>query len=615
MIMASCRVLSRVLAVISLVLGLLVLPAVAAAGAAPTLAWGPVQTPDPYRGGISAVDCLSATWCMAVDDSGQAIRYAAGRWYPPVRVEPSYPLRGFRSVSCARRTVCFAVDQEGRVARWNGASWSTPALLARDAPVQEVSCAGRSFCLAVGDAVARWNGSTWRVGTGPLPGVDRYEVSLSCAGPHLCMAVARHGVKGHVDAYKYRDGTWTHSARFGTAAGISVSCPSRTFCAAVDSSDHARFWNGSRWHRASTPILDTINWSIACTSRTRCLMLSEATNAHSQSVEWNGHGWGQPRTFGTGALIYGLSCVGRDLTCLAVDQLGGAMWHKNHRWLTRTEHDPVWGQPTSLACGTAHCLLLDRPGAFIETAGSGWTKPRRVFAHGDTSYHSAFALSCSSDTFCLASTVAGQTRRWNGRTWTTTARPPLDRGDELSCASRTWCAEISSFTGAMAVFDGTRWHRRPSLGATPQTWALSCGAPGNCVAASNGVVRVYRHGAWSKAHRLPGATTNSGQDVSCTSATFCMVLADYGQTWRWDGRAWHLVPINDFPMAISCTSPSFCAELDYDGVQVWDGTAWTPSTTLHQPEGTAYGLIACASPRLCVVGSWTNEVRIGRGAS
>jgi hypothetical protein len=294
--------------------------------------------------------------------------------------------------------------------------------------------------------------------------------------------------------------------------------------------------------------------------------------------------------------------------------MGGATWYHEHRWGHRRERDAAWGLLTAAACGTTRCTVLDRPGGVVSTSGRGWTRPARALPRANVSYHSAFALACKGAAFCLTADVGGVTRRWNGRSWTSVAASPVDGGTELSCADPRWCAEIGTFTGAMAVFDGARWHRWPSLGQSPQPWTISCGGRGSCVAASNGIVRVLRGGHWSARHRLPGTTTNSGEDVSCTSARFCMVVADYGKIWRWDGRTWHGEAIPAFPSAVSCTSPTFCAELDFTGVQLWDGTRWTPSTTLQQPEGTAYGLIACASPALCVIGSWTSETRVGRAA-
>jgi hypothetical protein len=173
---------------------------------------------------------------------------------------------------------------------------------------------------------------------------------------------------------------------------------------------------------------------------------------------------------------------------------------------------------------------------------------------------------------------------------------------------------MESYTGQISVFDGTSWHSTAaSFPNLNEPWTLSCGSRTMCVASSGvGLVRVFNGHRWSAPTRL-GSAESSASGVSCVSATFCMAIASWGATWRYDGTSWHKITINAGPYAVSCTGANFCAEVDTNGVQLFDGTAWAPSTTLVQPDSYPYAAIDCASRSLCVVASTGDPIVVGTG--
>jgi hypothetical protein len=75
---------------------------------------------DRTTGEPSSVSCPAAGICMAVDDTGNAVRYTAGRWHGPSAVVQIGQSQ-LESVSCTSATFCVAVDADGRAFQYDGA--------------------------------------------------------------------------------------------------------------------------------------------------------------------------------------------------------------------------------------------------------------------------------------------------------------------------------------------------------------------------------------------------------------------------------------------------------------------------------------------------------------
>ena len=133
------------------------------------------------------MSCPTASFCVAVDGNGNALRWNGATWSAPDHIDAG----GLTSVSCPSALFCVAVDDAGHALRWNGLGWSAAARIDGSA-LTGVSCADPAFCMAVdarGDAV-RWNGARWsapaRVDAAGFTGV-------SCASAAFCAAVTGNG--------------------------------------------------------------------------------------------------------------------------------------------------------------------------------------------------------------------------------------------------------------------------------------------------------------------------------------------------------------------------------------------------------------------------------------
>jgi hypothetical protein len=194
------------------------------------------------------------------------------------------------SVSCTSATFCIAagasgVDNAAMILQWNGTAWSigTPAAPtgATSTQLQAVTCIGTMWCLTVGRAAVpgqeitvaeTWNGSTWTIV--PTPNVGSGSTwselrGVSCAGASFCQAVGISiDSSGNFDSLVE---TWTGSTWAITSSPQvpavkynvldAVDCVSATVCTAVGSSGPSTTalqtmvlnWDGTKWTLGTSP--------------------------------------------------------------------------------------------------------------------------------------------------------------------------------------------------------------------------------------------------------------------------------------------------------------------------------------------------------------------------
>lgn len=603
----------------ALLLALTTLAAVAPTAQAGGLTWTAPVNPDPYRGDLTAISCVHPTWCMAVDRSGQAVRYVRGHWRRPVRVESVGLFGGLTDVSCASTLSCVAVDQRGAITRFDGRSWSTPTLPA-GWHVRHIACPTGTFCMALAKhRILRIDGATGR----PLRHLPASaDVSaISCSSARFCAATTSVLGDGNF-VQLYRNGTWSKPQRLDHRVGksfVDVSCTSHLFCMAIGEGAIAERYDGAHWLDVTRRGLGGFQpASVSCASFDYCLAVG-GQFGHARSMLWDGQTWSALSTFLTAATAKDVSCARQRHTCQAVAGLGYVARNVLGTWGKAVVRDPSRGFLTAVSCGAPHrCAAVDASGYLITTTGHSWTKPVRIDSNADLAGSGLYLLSCTSTIFCLTVDTARFARvmRSDG-TWHEAATPPVGAG-ALSCVSRTWCALMDD-GGRVSIFDGTSWSA-PTKGfpdnATPAAvWTLSCWRPWFCVAeGSTGVTSALREfdgKAWSGA-TLAG--DGQSQGVSCSSDVFCMAIIGTARAARWDGGAWHVLRFPE-PVAsgVSCISRSFCVAGGGAGdFATWNGTTWVPGQVLPLADNQGWSDVSCASRTLCV-GITPVQTTFGRG--
>jgi hypothetical protein len=414
-----------------------------------------------YFTGLSAVSCLSVTFCEAAGSysNGSGPYYAlAAAWNGTAWTLQSAPSpagayqTSFNGVSCATADVCEAVGSYVQTAQsqpgtalaegWNGSSWTaqnaaTPAAAVPNS-LNAVSCTSAGFCEAVGTATDSsgytislaegWNGTAWTIQPTPDPaaatsGARADMHGVSCVSATFCEAVGSSSANPGAAAWVWNGTSWAAQAIVGATYLTSVSCTSAHYCVAVSGNGDANVWDGTSWSaQSATATGFSLLNSVSCTSAGFC----EAVGYNSSGDDaetWNGSTWTAQPT-------------------------------------------PIPAGGSSLALNAVSCTKA----SFCETAG--WY------------FNSSFDQV----------TVAEQ---WDGSTWTAQATPNPSTSTENSlngvwCTSARSCASVgfqvpSIIDETLAeVWNGTSW----SLQSTPDKAVasnnvlsgVSCGAAGSCTA-------------------------------------------------------------------------------------------------------------------------------------
>ena len=138
-----------------------------------------------------SVSCPSTSFCVAVDNDGNAVTYNGSSWGAPTGIDSDVSLT---SVSCPSTSFCLALARDGNVVTYNGSSWSASASTSYvgEGGLSSVSCASASFCVAVGASglAETYNGSSWSAPTS-LASEEGGLNSVSCPSASFCVAVAR----------------------------------------------------------------------------------------------------------------------------------------------------------------------------------------------------------------------------------------------------------------------------------------------------------------------------------------------------------------------------------------------------------------------------------------
>ena len=231
-------------------------------------------------------------------------------------------------------------------------------------------------------------------------------------------------VLGSGYAARYDGTTWSQPAGLSSAAGQpdSVSCPTVSFCVAVDADDSAVFlFNGRTWRPAPSindpaPSTRTGMASVSCSSPTFCAAVDYGPDA----VTFNGTSGGKPAAIDPGGYLQAVSCASARF-CVAIDRRGNAFTFNGSTWSR-----PVNADPNGLSMGEGgiswpvvscpasnFCSAVDGAGGNVVTFnGSTWSAPVTVDSQAAKSASEPvlkflMSVSCPSARFCAAGNSTG----------------------------------------------------------------------------------------------------------------------------------------------------------------------------------------------------------------
>jgi len=286
-------------------------------------------------------------------------------------------------------------------------------------------------------------------GSGPNPmGTDISSantiVGISCPSTTWCMAVDGKG-----DAISYANGTWSsptlvdNGANSGQSVGEfdGVSCPTTTWCMAVSYNDGYVIYQDNAWGpmTETPPTVAGSYHGVSCSSPSFCG--AESDNSGDLTF-YNGSSWAQPKAhngIGIGDDVpTPISCVGTFCMYVTGDKYQTA----DDMVLSAAQTiDPATSSSFSpnVSCTTAtSCEVVFAVGGEAEAwNGTNFTSAGNILASGDDSL-GLDAVSCAG-AFCGAASDKDLYTS-SGTTWTHVGRI-ISSGlaVSMSCASNTFC--------------------------------------------------------------------------------------------------------------------------------------------------------------------------------
>jgi hypothetical protein len=479
--------------------------------------WSRPRRIDDSGTGVQSVSCASSRFCAAGDWGGHVVTFDGTGWSTPKLVDPTNTAMttggGIASMACPTSRFCVGVDWEGGSVTFNGRGWKRNTHFDPDGAegLMEVSCRSAKFCMAVdgGDDLI-WNGRNWSSARLIDETGDGVE-DVSCGSATSCMVVDWNGNALHWDGKSWPataiscPDTTTTSAGNCSTAGIyadprtgvldSISCPTASFCAAVDGNGDALTARAAGRHRIGwsraqdiDPIAGILN-SVSCPTADFCM----AVDTMGRALEWNGTSWSKPIWSASspadtsGGALASVSCASESF-CVAVDGNGRAITWNGASWSAPVTIDTAGGL-TSVSCPVAgFCVAVDSSNRTVSGNGASWSAPRLVSAGGG----GLTSVSCTSASFCAAVDARGQAVTWNGSSWAAPRLVDPDGGlASVSCGAGG-CVAVDAGGNAVLLgrhIGGERIIDPTGGGLT----SVSCRAVSRCVATDfDGAIVSFR---------------------------------------------------------------------------------------------------------------------------
>ena len=159
----------------------------------------------------------------------------------------------------------------------------------------------------------------------------------------------------------------------------SVSCPTPSFCAAVDEAGYALTWDGSTW--SSPAAIDVANAvsgrnldSVSCPTASFCMAMDQVGTVFT----WNGEGWSSAQQAGGGLSL--VSCPTSSF-CMAVGDDSAATWN-GQAWSASqigSVAELTWlSCPSTTFCAVVGVALDKTANVALTWGGSTWSSPADI---------------------------------------------------------------------------------------------------------------------------------------------------------------------------------------------------------------------------------------------
>jgi len=430
---------------------------------------------------------------------------------------------------------------------------------------------------------------------------------VSCPTASFCAAVDSNG-RAYTLTVTSSGASWTTWTGVSTHALDAVSCASASFCVAGDANGSVYIYSGTSWSGANPLDPGEVIESLSCLLPKFCAAVDMNGKA---SVTTNGTSWSSLATLSSGKASLSVSCVSASF-CAATSNSGYGYIYNGTGWTASSSAlDASAVFMTASCASTTLCVLGDNNGKVFTYNGS-WSSATTL-----DSGKKIQSVSCAHlTTTCVAVDSAGKAFVDSSNTWGmgTTLHSSMAIAS-VSCSLANRCVEIDNADQA-AAYDGSGWSARVTLNSSgsPMGDSISCPTAAMCVAVSSvgssagDNASIYHGSLWQPATAVDGSRTLKA--LSCVSVTFCMGVDSSGYGTDYSGGS-HTSSDADGSTAlasISCPTITFCMAGDTSG----NALGWTPSgwSSTHLVDGTDGPLTAmsCSSSTFCVAGDAKGKV-------
>ena len=286
-------------------------------------------------GGLSAVSCVSTTFCEAVgfqamNSSASRVGALAEHWTGSSVRTQSDPVGHAFGVSCAGRDFCVEVGythtaangySTATAAQWDGMHWTAMKLPSvHYSALEAVSCWSSSGCVSVGQyfpasyaapLVMRWDGSSWRVQKAPTgSGFANHLSGVSCVSGSSCVSVGQTFLDAQGRYSRTLAEAWDgHGWQTVSTPTLSkayqptlaaVSCVTVHYCVAVGGGAAGRSlilrWDGSQFARETpaspqNPSAEPTLAGVSCPTATFCVATGMLPFTGFRAERWDGSSW------------------------------------------------------------------------------------------------------------------------------------------------------------------------------------------------------------------------------------------------------------------------------------------------------------------------------------
>ena len=414
----------------------------------------------------------------------------------------------------------------------------------------------------------------------------------------------------------------------------SVSCPTVSFCAAVDKSGNVLTYDGSSWSKPVSIDANPVSidsgglFSVSCPTASFCAAVDYA----GAVLTYDGSSWSSPDPIDpNGGNLNFVSCPTASF-CAAVDGNGYVLTYNGSSWSQPVSVEEAYSF-LSVSCPTAGFCAAVGGGDVLTYDGSAWSKSVSIDANGD----GILSISCPTASFCAAVDNRGDVLTYDGSAWSKSVEHRHERGrrgirllpdgellrrggqegqrphlrrqlvvetsqhrrerwrtDLRLLPDGEFCAAVDN-RGTSSPTTAASWSEPVSIDANPVSIdaggleSVSCPTARFCAAVDYaGYVLTYNGSSWSSPKSIDPSKSGLGlYAVSCPTASFCATVDGNGNVLTYDGRSWSspdpIDPNGGGLYSVSCPTAGFCAAVDWDGnALTYDGSSSVVSRP-HSP--------------------------------